>query len=50
VRGFGGGGARRHSNRAKDFDNVTQKAVEGELLPPGTVTLEMAALSTRTSV
>ena len=28
VRGFGGGGARRHSNRAKDFDNVTQKAYE----------------------
>jgi Protein of unknown function (DUF3489) len=27
VRGFGGGGARRHSNRTKDLDNVAQKAV-----------------------
>ena len=34
VRGFGGGGARRHSNRTKDLDNVAQKAVIKQA-PPG---------------
>jgi catechol 2,3-dioxygenase-like lactoylglutathione lyase family enzyme len=33
-RGFGGGGARRHSNRTKDLDNVAQKAVIKQA-PPG---------------
>jgi hypothetical protein len=33
VRGFGGGGARRHSDRTKDLDNVTQKAVIKQAQP-----------------
>jgi hypothetical protein len=33
VRGFGGGGARCHSNRTKDIDNVTQKAVVKQAQP-----------------
>src|ERR1700738_4053513 len=33
VRGFGGGGARRHSNRTKDLDNVTQKVVIKQAQP-----------------
>jgi hypothetical protein len=33
VRGFGGGGATRHSNRTKDLDNVTQKVVIKQAQP-----------------
>ena len=33
MRGFGGGGARRHSNRTKDLDNVTQKVVIKQAQP-----------------
>jgi hypothetical protein len=30
MRGFGGGGARRHSNRTNDLENVTQKAKQAQ--------------------
>jgi hypothetical protein len=33
VRGFGGGGARRHSNRTKDLDSVIQKVVIKQTQP-----------------
>src|SRR4029077_319506 len=33
VRGFDGGGARRRSNRTKDLDNVTKKAVIKQAQP-----------------